>query len=428
MLRAWSRLAQQRDHFLISARKPTTPHWVHIARAAQLSASVLPLPSNMVLARQPFLLRIPCKQQARTHSLRCFSATRKRWDAKGPFRILFCGSDEFSVASLKAVHKAEDVWSSIDVVVPPEREIGRGGKHAHHEKYIPALRLYAEQHNLPISIIPPTGFKTWSPPEPFTSSSLDSSHVLLTASFGHIIPLRLLKLFPPIQRLNVHPSLLPRWRGPAPVQWTIANGDEETGVTVQTLVRYALGVDAGDILARAEGIKVPHDARYENYLPSLAEAGGNLLVDVLRKIKNGTVTITTQDERYITLAPKVTHETSRIHWGDHTAELIDRLHRGFAHQYPVWTSFLDTTAQILSLHPIHPSSLPKSLYQPETVRSGTAILYKQGKSRRLFVACARNSWIEVQDIKMAGKKALGIKEWWNGLPKNVRESGEVVFQ
>lgn len=78
--------------------------------------------------------------------------------------------------------------------------------------------------------------------------------MLLTASFGHIIPLRLLKLFPPIQRLNVHPSLLPRWRGAAPVQWTIANGDEETGVTVQTLVRYALGVDAGDILARAEGI------------------------------------------------------------------------------------------------------------------------------------------------------------------------------
>lgn len=78
--------------------------------------------------------------------------------------------------------------------------------------------------------------------------------MLLTASFGHIIPLRLLKLFPPIQRLNVHPSLLPRWRGAAPVQWTIANGDEETGISVQTLVRYALGVDAGDILGRVEGI------------------------------------------------------------------------------------------------------------------------------------------------------------------------------
>lgn len=63
-----------------------------------------------------------------------------------------------------------------------------------------------------------------------------------------------MKLFPPIQRLNVHPSLLPRWRGAAPLQWTIASGDEETGVSVQTLVRYALGVDAGDILGRAEGI------------------------------------------------------------------------------------------------------------------------------------------------------------------------------
>ncbi|OXG16916.1 methionyl-tRNA formyltransferase [Cryptococcus neoformans Tu401-1] len=382
----------------------------------------------MVLGKQPFLLRTPPKRQAKTRSLRCFSATCKRRTVKEPFRILFCGSDDFSVASLKAVHEAKDVWSSIDVVVPAEREIGRGGKHAHHGKYTPALRLYAEQNNLPISTIPSTGLKTWSPPELFTSSDLNSSHVLLTASFGHIIPLRLLKLFPPIQRLNVHPSLLPRWRGAAPVQWTIANGDEETGVSVQTLVRYALGVDAGDILGRVEGIKVPRETRYEIFLPSLAEAGGKLLVDVLRKIQNGTVTTTTQDERYVTLAPKITHETSRIHWEKHTAEAIDRLHRGFTHQCPVWTFFLNTTAQILSLHPIPPSSLPIPLYQPETITPGTAILYRQGKSRRLFIACAGNSWIEVQEIKMASKKALGIKEWWNGLSKDVRESEKLVFR
>ncbi|AAW43762.2 methionyl-tRNA formyltransferase, putative [Cryptococcus deneoformans JEC21] len=382
----------------------------------------------MMLANQPFLLRIPLKRQAKTRSFCCFSATCKRRTAKKPFRILFCGSDDFSVASLKAVYEAKDVWSSIDVVVPAEREIGRGGKHAHHEKYTPALRLYAEQNNLPVSTIPSTGLKAWSPPEPFTSSDLNSSHMLLTASFGHIIPLRLLKLFPPIQRLNVHPSLLPRWRGAAPLQWTIASGDEETGVSVQTLVRYALGVDAGDILGRAEGIKVPHDTRYETLLPSLAGAGGKLLVDVLRKIQNGTVTTAAQDERYITLAPKITHETSRIDWEKHTAEMIDRLHRGFTHQYPLWTSFLDTTAQILSLHPIPRLSLPMPLYQPEAITPGTGILYRQGKSRRLFVACAGDSWLEVQEIKAAGKKALGIKEWWNGLPKHVRESGKVTFR
>ncbi|OCF57309.1 methionyl-tRNA formyltransferase [Kwoniella mangroviensis CBS 10435] len=344
------------------------------------------------------------------------------------FKILFCGSDEFSVASLKAVHGATGLWDSIDVVVPPEREIGRGGKHNKTLErytrnfvltsgYIAALRQYALSNDLPTHTVPSKGIKGWNPPEPFTTPS--SSHVLLTASFGHIIPLRLLKLFPEDHRLNVHPSLLPRWRGAAPIQWTIASGDEITGVSVQRLVKYSRGVDAGGIIGSIKDISVPSDATYTTFLPLLAEIGGSLLVDVLRKLKDGNATFTPQDESQITYAPKITHETARIKWDEQSADDIDRLHRGISHQVHLWTLLLSTTAHFITLRPLLPSDDPTEL----DGEIGKAHLIKDGRSRRLFVACAKGTWLEVLEVQMAGKKPLKIKDWWNGLPKYVRDQG-----
>ncbi|WVF72757.1 methionyl-tRNA formyltransferase [Kwoniella sp. CBS 6097] len=358
-------------------------------------------------------------------SARCYASSSIPRSSIDKFKILFCGSDEFSVASLKAVHAAKDIWDSIDVVVPPEREIGRGGKHHHksNEVYTPVLRSFAEENNLPTTTVPSGGIKTWNPPSPFTE--LSESHLLLTASFGHIIPLRLLKLFPPDQRLNVHPSLLPRWRGAAPVQWTIANGDKETGVSVQRLVRYGLGVDAGDIVGATRDIPVPSNATYDMFLPHLAEVGGDLLVDVLRRLKSGTATFTPQDERHITLAPKITHESAKVRWSEQTAQDIDRLHRGISHQCPLWTTMNGTPAQLLSLRPLGSAELPSDL--PGDAEPGTGYLLKQGKNRRLLVSCAEGTWVEILEVQMAGKKALGTKEWVNGLPKVSRDTGKLGF-
>jgi methionyl-tRNA formyltransferase len=139
-------------------------------------------------------------------------------------------------------------------------------------------------------------------PTPF--DTLSPSHLLLTASFGHIIPDRILALFADENALNVHPSLLPRYRGAAPIQWTIANGDKETGVSVQRLVQRRRGIDAGHLIGTVEGIvrghlqtalihfqEVPGDANYWSLLPKLAEEGGTLLVDVLRRMQAGTVSL-----------------------------------------------------------------------------------------------------------------------------------------
>jgi methionyl-tRNA formyltransferase len=93
------------------------------------------------------------------------------------------------------------------------------------------------------------------PPEPFNLPSPQNARsLLITASFGYILPDSFLDLFYRTHKLNVHPSLLPRWRGAAPIQWTIANGDETTGVSVQRLVSKAKGIDAGKLVGVADGI------------------------------------------------------------------------------------------------------------------------------------------------------------------------------
>jgi methionyl-tRNA formyltransferase len=114
-----------------------------------------------------------------------------------------------------------------------------------------ALLEYANKHSLSATQVPPGGITHAFPPS-FQDQS--TKNVLVTASFGHIIPNSFLGHFEPSKRLNVHPSLLPRYRGAAPIQWTIGNGDTSTGVSVQRLVEKGKGIDGGDIVGSVDGI------------------------------------------------------------------------------------------------------------------------------------------------------------------------------
>lgn len=119
-----------------------------------------------------------------------------------------------------------------------------------------ALLEYARSKYLPTSQVPHEGIGSYAFPPTFDTQHQPAAqdNVLVTASFGHIIPNSFLSRFDPRKRLNVHPSLLPRYRGAAPVQWTIANGDRETGVSVQRLVERGKGIDGGEIVGSVEGV------------------------------------------------------------------------------------------------------------------------------------------------------------------------------
>jgi methionyl-tRNA formyltransferase len=126
-----------------------------------------------------------------------------------------------------------------------------------------ALLEYATQHNLPLTQVPKEGINAYTLPDRFRNENESTNilnpnernnNVLVTASFGHIIPNSFLGHFEYNKRLNVHPSVLPRYRGAAPIQWTIANGDTTTGVSVQRLVEKGRGIDGGDIVGIVDGI------------------------------------------------------------------------------------------------------------------------------------------------------------------------------
>lgn len=141
-----------------------------------------------------------------------------------------------------------------------------------------------------------------------------------------------------------------------------------------------------------------------------------------------------QDPDGVTRAPKITHNTARLRWADQSAQDIDRLSRGISHQvarsplqqpvgipltpqYPLWTTLNAASIQLFR----------PTLYESnESAAPGTArLLRKQGK---LAIACSGDSWVQVERVKSQGKKEVPVNDWWNGLPKGVREGKEVVFE
>ncbi|WVQ81994.1 hypothetical protein IAT38_004121 [Cryptococcus sp. DSM 104549] len=384
---------------------------------------------------------------------RFFSTTTRRCSAGKPFKILFCGSDDFSMASLDAVHKATDLWSSIDVLVPASKKF-----HPKHKTqvYIPKLQRYAVDQSLPLSTVPLSGIKAWEPPSHFlppspptssadtTRSPPNSTHLLLTASFGHIIPNRLLNLFRPTHRLNLHPSLLPTFRGPAPLQWTIAKQLDKTGITVQTLAPYSRGIDSGDIVGQVDiDLGDIRQWNHSSLLQATAQRGSELLVDVLRSIRDGTATYTPQDHSKAVDAPMITRDTARVRWTEQSSLDIEAMYRAIGNQLPLWTTFGsgNTPVQLLAIrelgtiaYPLYQNDRTFAALQQQAHAPGTVFCIKKGKERIMVVACkknpgeaAHNGWLEVLELQSAGKKAMGVKDWWNGVPDPVRESLTLPF-
>jgi methionyl-tRNA formyltransferase len=142
-----------------------------------------------------------------------------------------------------------------------------------------ALLEYATKHNLPLTQVPKEGINAYALTDRFNDENESTNilnpnernnNVLVTASFGHIIPNSFLGHFEYNKRLNVHPSVLPRYRGAAPIQWTIANGDTTTGVSVQRLVEKGRGIDGGDIVGIVDGIVSLPDQWIQAHPPRLS--------------------------------------------------------------------------------------------------------------------------------------------------------------
>ncbi|CAJ0627756.1 8151_t:CDS:2 [Entrophospora sp. SA101] len=222
------------------------------------------------------------------------------------------------------LYNSNSFVKSIEVVIPPEHKTGRGFKNL---TKCP-VKLFAEKHNLIIHEAPLKAlFKDWRVPKP--NDNLSSQFDIgVVVSFGYFLTPSILDSFLN-GSINVHASLLPKYRGASPIQYAILNGDEETGVTVQEL-DYRI-FDAGRII-RSIKIPIPFNSTYLILENILASKGAELLIDTLSNYNHYKRLASDQDASKISKAPKITKVMSEIKWNQMSSLQLDRLYRAISHQ------------------------------------------------------------------------------------------------
>jgi methionyl-tRNA formyltransferase len=229
-----------------------------------------------------------------------------------PLRIIFMGTPEFAVPSLRALLTAdpEAVGRVVGVVTQPDRPKGRG-----HDLAPPPIKVLAREAGLPLlqpSKMKEPGFleglRSWKP------------DLIAVTAFGRILPPSVLDL-PPLGCVNVHGSLLPKYRGAAPIQWAIINGETETGITTMLMDP---GMDTGPMLLRETVPILPTDTAGD-LAARLAPVGGRLLVETIVGLKNGTLRPVPQDHAAATLAPLLKKEDGLLQWEEEGTALVNRI-------------------------------------------------------------------------------------------------------
>lgn len=218
------------------------------------------------------------------------------------------GTPEFAVPSLEALLSSGD--QVVGVVCQPDRPKGRG-----HQLVAPPVKLVAERAGIPV--LQPLKIRT---PEFLQSLSSWQPDVIAVAAYGRILHAPILQL-PPMGCVNVHGSLLPRYRGAAPVQWAVINGETETGITTMLMDE---GMDTGAMLLQEKLEILPEDTA-GTLAPRLAALGGRLLIDTLTQLKGGTLVPTKQDDQQATMAPLLKKEDGLINWTLSATSLTNRV-------------------------------------------------------------------------------------------------------
>ena len=244
-------------------------------------------------------------------------------------RIVFMGTPEFAVPSLEALLKSDD--RVVGIVTQPDRPRGRG------QRLSPSpVKLIAQRQNIPL--LQPTKMKD---PSFMAELSGWKPDVIAVAAFGRILPPAILSL-PSRGCINVHGSLLPKYRGAGPIQWALINGETETGITTMLMDE---GMDTGAMLLQAAMAIAPDDTA-GSLSSRLADLGGGLLVETLAQLKAGTLTPRSQDHRQATLAPLLKKEDGAVNWAMSATSIANRI-RGLT-PWPGAYTFLKTERWTIS--------------------------------------------------------------------------------
>jgi methionyl-tRNA formyltransferase len=296
--------------------------------------------------------------------------------------LVFCGTPRFAVPTLEKLVEAG--FTVRLVVTQPDKPSGRGMQLA-------ASPVKQSASRLGIPITQPEKIKK---NEEFREQLAGiAPEAIVVVGYGRIIPQWMIDL-PPLGNINLHASLLPKYRGAAPIQWAIAIGETVTGVTT---MRIDAGLDTGDILLQKELPIGPNDTA-ETIAPTMAAIGADLMVETLRGLKNGTVQPRPQDNSNSSLAPILNREDGLIDFNRSAVEILNRL-RGFRPWPGAFTTFRGKQLHVWEGTPVS-SSVP-----PGEIRV---------EADRLIVGCGSGTALELLEVQLEGKKRMAARDFVHG--------------
>ena len=304
-------------------------------------------------------------------------------------RLVFCGTPAFAVPSLERLIR-EPQFQIEAVLTQPDRPSGRGL-----ETTASPVKRTALAAGIPL--YQPAKVRAEEAFEFFRKISPDAVVII---AFGQIVPGRLIEI-PRLGWINLHASLLPKYRGAAPIQWAVAEGETRTGLTT---MQIDAGMDTGPTLLRWETGIGPDETAPE-LAARMAVAGADLVVSTLEGLGAGTLVPQAQDHSRATLAPLLKKEQGRIEWSWPAHKIHNRM-RGFTPWPGAYTSFRGNRCHIWG-RPAEKAEMGADAApaEPGTIRTAAGALY---------VACGEGTWLRVEAVQADGRKRISAKDFISG--------------
>jgi methionyl-tRNA formyltransferase len=296
-------------------------------------------------------------------------------------RVVFLGTPEFAVPSLRALAAQHEIRA---VYTQPDRPKGRGN-------LLTASPVKLAGLELGIDVLQPERIRR---PENFATLAAWDAELMVVVGYGQIIPQNIIDL-PRYGILNVHASLLPKYRGAAPIQWAIANGETVTGVTI---MQIDAGLDTGDMLLK-ESLPISSTETAPELSVRLSLMGAELLLEAIRGIEAGTVSREKQRAEEATLAPILKKEDGLVDWRRSAQEIYDRW-RGFNPWPGAYTIFRSQQMGIVRAQPVK--------------RGSGAAGRMWAEKRQVFVSCGGTTTLELLELQLAGRRRMSADGFLNG--------------
>jgi methionyl-tRNA formyltransferase len=310
---------------------------------------------------------------------------------KEDLRIVFMGTPEFAVETLKAL--VENHYNVVAVVTQPDKPVGR-----HQNELQPSeVKKYALEHNLPV--LQPVKMKD---PEFVETLRLYHANLQVVVAF-RMLP-EVVWAMPEYGTFNVHAALLPQYRGAAPINWAVINGETETGVTTFFLDH---DIDTGRIIMKKH-FPIPDDANVEYVYDGLMHLGAEICMETLEAIvaaDGHPASIPQEESAELKAAPKIFKETCQINWNQPAKRIYDFV-RGLSPYPGAWTVLKDEKGGETVLKIFRTTKTDKQVND----RVGTLMADR----KHLYIACA-DAWLQIDELQLAGKKRMDAQAFLNGM-------------